>query len=203
MKKQLVLGLILIPALCEAQTSRKPALLKVNTQAPFDARCIAETRIEDKDAPGGFAKSANLPRPIGKMKVKSGGISLEAFPNQIAVFAGQYRGMTLRLINASTAPKAFQASDSRLYIVQEARDQKGEWKPIETLPSSFCGNSYHQVFLGPREFWSFAVPRYEGAFQTKLRFRLKEKNMLLYSNEFGGSINPKQFDFSQRASLIR
>jgi hypothetical protein len=77
-------------------------------------------------------------------------------------------------------------------------DLDGKWKPVEYLPSSWCGNSYHSVFLGPNEFWEFAAAKLNGTIKTKLRFRLqmssdKQKAGHIYSNEFDGSINPKQF----------
>jgi len=76
------------------------------------------------------------------------------------------------LVNTTKEQVTFSASDSRLYIVQEALDRDSKWKPIEYLPSSWCGNSYHHVFLGANEYWEFAAARYTGEFKTRLRFRL-------------------------------
>jgi hypothetical protein len=82
--------------------------------------------------------------------------------------------------------------------VQEALDRDGKWKPIEYLPSSWCGNSYHTVFLAANEYWEFTAARFTGKFKTKLRFRLDHQkpgaeDATIYSNEFEGGVNPKQF----------
>ena len=57
--------------------------------------------------------------------------------------------------------------------------------------------------VGPNEFWTFSAPRYQGEFQTKLRFALvrgdrdKPDEKPIYSNEFEGSINKEQFTQKQ------
>ncbi|MBL7973292.1 MAG: hypothetical protein JNJ85_00170 [Candidatus Kapabacteria bacterium] len=88
----------------------------------------------------------------------------------------------------------------------QALNSKGEWKDIEYLPSSWCGNSYHTLTLNSKHYWTFLTPVYEGEFKTKLRIELKyidptdksekrrDKNEItVYSNEYEGSINPGQF----------
>jgi hypothetical protein len=85
-------------------------------------------------------------------------------------------------------------------------NEKGIWKDIEYLPSSWCGNSYHTLTLEKMNYWAFTTPKYEGEIKTKLRIELKyldpkeksgkrrnRKEMTIYSNEFEGSINPGQF----------
>jgi len=73
-------------------------------------------------------------------------------------------------------------------------DAHGHWKPIDELPTTDCGNSYHRVFLSANHFWAFPAPRYAGSFVTKLRFRMQlPDGSVLHSNIFGGSINPGQF----------
>lgn len=70
---------------------------------------------------------------------------------------------------------------------------KGEWLPIEYLPSSGCGNSYHNVYLEENEYWVFKIPKFKGRIKTKLRYRLKiGKGEFIYSNEIPTSINKKQ-----------
>ena len=100
----------------------------------------------------------------------------------------------------------FNAQDSRLHMKVQALNSKGEWKDIEYLPRSWCGNSYHTLTLEPNNFWTFLTPIYEGDFKTKLRIELKhidsedksekswkKKEITIYSNEYEGSINPGQF----------
>ena len=159
--------------------------------------CYAASRIVDTKAPGGYGSSNNFSLPIGwVVPAIKGKVILVAQTNKNVVLAEKYIGMKLHLINATRKKIAFEAQDSRLAIIQEALDENGEWKPVEYLPSSWCGNSYHQVFLGPNEYWSFAVPRYAGSFKTKLRFKLEGVNPI-YSNEFEGSINKEQLSIQQ------
>lgn len=150
---------------------------------------------EDKDAPGGFGTSDNMPKANSVLRsVKKGELFLLALPNEQVAFRQKYAGMKVLLVNATNEEKAFAASDSRLSIVQEALDKDGKWKPVEYLPSSWCGNSYHRVFLGANEHWEFAAARYTGKIKTKLRFVMLGKDAeRIVSNEFDGSVNPKQF----------
>jgi len=159
----------------------------------------AGSKVEDKTALGGFWASQNFPKAVDpNMNVPLGVISLIALPVEETVSAEKYKGMKLLLVNTTNEQVAFSASDSLLYIVQEALDQNGEWKTIELMRRSSCGNSNHNVFLGANEYWEFAAARYTGEFKTRLRLRLvKQKSKTeqppIYSNEFEGSINQKQF----------
>ncbi len=154
----------------------------------------AGTSIKDPNALGGFGSSDNLPREAPAELLRDGELRLLVQPDQEVAFSGKYRGMRVFLLNGTDAPAEFAASDSRLSIVQEARDSEGVWKPIEYLPSSWCGNSYHKVFLAPGTCWEFAAPRFDGAFETELRFRLEREAGDLVSNTFPGRIHPEQFE---------
>ena len=88
------------------------------------------------------------------------------------------------------------------YLVLEARTGPGgQWKPVEAFPQTFCGNSFHRVFLEPGEYWDLSARRYSGSLKTKLRFRLEpggeqavtEGGQPIYSEEFDGSVSPGQF----------
>ena len=159
----------------------------------------AGSKIQDKTALGGFSSSQNFPKAVDpNMNVPQSVISLIALPNEEIVSAEKHKGMKLILVNTTNEQVAFSASDSLLYIVQEALSQNGEWKMIERMPSSNCGNSKHNVFLGANEYWVFAAAQYTGDFMTRLRFRLVQQKSTteqppIYSNEFEGSVNQKQF----------
>ena len=160
----------------------------------------AGSKIEDKTALGGFWASQNFPKAVAPtMRVPQSVISLVALPDAETIFDENYKGIKLLLVNTTNEQVAFSAADSRLYIVQEALDRNAEWKTIELMPYSSCGNSYHNVFLGANEYWEFAARRYTGDFKTMLRFRLaKQKSKTeqppIYSNEFEGSVNQKQLN---------
>jgi hypothetical protein len=159
--------------------------------------CRAVSSVLDEKARG-FAPSDNYPKAID-FKTPDGEprCYLLAEPEFVMDF-GKSKGMRLLLVNAAQDAITFQGCDSRLSLVQEALDKDRQWKPIEYLPSSWCGNSYHRLTLGPGDYWAFAAPRYRGSFATKLRFRLSErKGPQLVSNEFDGSINPEQFSVKQ------
>jgi hypothetical protein len=164
---------------------------------------FAGSRIVDKDAPGGFGPSDNFPRAIAPgMKVPEGQLSLVVLPDEESVFAKKYRGLKVLVVNSTTDTVGLAASDSRLNIVQEALDRDGQWKPIEYLPSSWCGNSYHTVFLGSNEYWEFDAARYSGRFKTKIRVTLNQRisndqMMVIHSNEYDGGVNPNQFKVQQ------
>jgi len=145
---------------------------------------------------GGFAPSDNLPKNIeSSMKDVKDQVYLVTFPDKVVNFGGGYRGMRVLLINGTSKQQAFSASDSMLPIIQEAKDENGAWKPIEYLPSSTDGNSYHTVYLDPKQYWQFSAPKYEGKVRTTLRFTMNGGQIV--SNEFQGSINPEQFTLKQ------
>jgi len=153
----------------------------------------AGSKIKDKLALGGFGPSDNFPHAItSDDAAKTSSWYLLAEPD-VVMEVGKSRYMRLSLVNATGHELAFDASDSCLTIVQEAKDDAGVWRSIEYLPSSWCGNSYHRVILGSTEFWSFPAARFRGANKTLLRFHMTLKDQHVYSNEFEGSVNPTQF----------
>jgi hypothetical protein len=147
---------------------------------------------------GGHSTSDNLPRSLAATDAPAvSGVALAALPDErrgYQVGTTVYDGYRVVLANASQAPLEIAASDSRLPIVQEALDVDGNWRPIEYLPSSFCGNSWHTLILQPGEYWDFTAPRYGGGLATELRFRMTlDDGTELHSQPVGGSIDPRQF----------
>ena len=154
----------------------------------------AASPVRDSEALGGFWRSDNLPRVID-FDVPSESVILLALPDETTLYNSSYSGFRVVLANATKDQLILNAADSRLRIVREALDSEGKWKPIEYLPSSWCGNSYHRVFLPPGQYWSFTAPTYSGSLPTMMRFVLYPSGDAepLYSNEFPGSVNPEQF----------
>jgi hypothetical protein len=158
------------------------------------------SRVPDREALGGFGPCARYPKDLGdKDWGDTGKVSLIAFPDE-AVRFGDYRGLAVRLINRAEQTVAFQASDSCLYLVQEARTEAGDWRPIEAPPTVICGNSFHRVFLKSDQYWEIPAPRYDGSVKTKIRFRLdpggeqEASRPPIYSREFEGRVNRVQFE---------
>lgn len=155
--------------------------------------CYAGNAQEDPNALGGYGGSNNLPKPL-KSALLSPELYLEIVDTPNVVFAKKYTGLYVRLINGGKEIVGVPASDSRISLVQEALDTDGTWKEIEYLPSSWCGNSYHSVYLQPSYYWEFTAPRYSGPQKTKLRFKLTlSPDRILHSPVYEGGIHPEQF----------
>ena len=201
MKRVLLVALIVslnTIAFAQGDSSREP-LEDLNIDFMLRGYFCAASPTKDEQALGLFGTSQNFPKAVEPDKnFPRGKISLVARPDVETAFAGKYKGLTVLLVNMTSQQVAFHAQDSRLNITQEALDTDFKWKPVEYLPSSWCGNSYHRVFLGPREYWSFAAARFTGKFKTRFRFRLDHQTsngqkITIYSNEFEGSLNKGQF----------
>ncbi len=206
-----MLFVVLISVCAQGQENRSPTPLEdINVEFMMRGYFLAGSLFKkDEEGFGGFGGSSNYPKALDKV-APDGVVSLIAMPDQDVIFAKKYKGLKVLLINGMDGRVKFTASDSRLSIVQEALDADGQWKPVEYLPGSFCGNSYHIVSLGPKEYWEFAAARYKGKFKTRLRFRLdwnksENENLRIYSNEFDGSVNAEQFTVMQghkRSSIM-
>lgn len=152
---------------------------------------------------GGWAVSDNGPRAVrASDRFAPGRLAVEVRPAEADTFARQFAGMKAYVYNTTGDTVALDAQDSRLYLKMQALDPQGQWRDIEYLPSSWCGNSYHTLRLRPGAYWSLVVPRYAGDFSTSLRVALTltrpsrnrpEQERVVYSNAFPGSINPGQF----------
>lgn len=151
---------------------------------------------------GGWGHSGNGPRSVRPAQhIPPATVSLRVEPQPVAkAFAEHFDGHMLYLANTTTDTVVFDAQDSSLFLTLQAQDAQGKWHDIEYNPSSFCGNSYHQVFLAPGQCWQLVVPAYAGGQPTQLRARLqapqsrgKRPKSDLLSNPFPGSVNPAQF----------
>ena len=180
------------------QVSDTSDVKPLNVKHMLRGYIYAGSKVKDTSALGGFGPCDNFPKKIDfEIESKKDNVYIVAQPEVATDFAGT-RGMRLLLVNLSDKTAAFNACDSRLNVVQEAKDKNGNWKPIEYLPSSWCGNSYHSVLLPANEYWEFPAPRYTGEIKTKLRFKLTDQDgWTLVSNEFDGSINIEQFTEKQ------
>lgn len=90
--------------------------------------------------------------------------------------------------------------DYSIYILQEAMDKNGLWKPIEYWESSDCGNSFGEIKIEPNEIIQTKSTKYSGNYKTKIRFKLSANDKVFYSNSLNGTINPNKLiipnDFS-------
>jgi hypothetical protein len=154
----------------------------------------------DEDRSGGWAVSNNLPQQFAKNQFPKNQLAIRIDTTTTDTFALKYYGYRVYLSNTTTDTAFFDAQDSRLYMKLQAENAQGNWKDIEYLPGSFCGNSYHELQLEPGACWQFIMPVYEGEIKTRIRIQLSLKNRknpsvekMLYSNIIYGSVNPGQF----------
>lgn len=132
--------------------------------------------------------------------------SIKVQPNEDTLFYQQratYQGIALYMVNETKDTiKIDTRRDGMLLIVIEALDKQGKWKRIESWLSDLDYNNGKEniAMLNPQHYWKFSMPKYAGGFKTLLRAKLsyvrqvhsKEK-IIIYSNEFEGTINPAQF----------
>ena len=160
----------------------------------------AGTSQADPTALGGFYEDNNTPKkltPEISEYSKSNALEIVVKTDLTTEFEKGISGFKVFIINKSDSMKELPAQDSRLYLKRQAFFNN-QWRDVEYLPSSWCGNSYHKVFIEPNEYWEFSAPCLKGKIATKFRFELFVNDTLtLYSNEFEGSFNARQLKKEQ------
>lgn len=152
----------------------------------------ANSSIVDSNAPGGFGGSSNSPKTIKKQFSIEKDLFLKIDTTKIITIGKNHNGYNFYIGNKTDSIIELSASDSRLYVIAEVY-YKDKWQPIEYLPSSWCGNSYHTVYLKPNEYWKFEIPKFKGKIRSKMRYRLMiGKGKYVYSNEIMISFNKGQ-----------
>lgn len=131
----------------------------------------ASSRPHPKDL-GGFGRSSNTAKPIIAETFPPNQLCVVVNTDQSVESGDGYYSYKVEVANTLKRVIELGAQDSRLYMKVQALDKHAQWRDIEYLPSSWCGNSYHVLTLAPNHFWSFMTPKYEGEFKTKLRIAL-------------------------------
>jgi hypothetical protein len=78
-------------------------------------------------------------------------------------------------------------------LLQEAKDDDGNWKPIEYRVPAMCGNGYADYILAPYYYIITSIYKYSGDYNTEIRVKVTRGKESFYSNTFRGSINKGQF----------
>ena len=100
--------------------------------------------------------------------------------------------------NSSNENLVLVPQDNSLYLIQEAIDKKGNWKPIDFWGFSTCGNSYdRKINFNSNQIIELDSPKYKGDFSTKIRFKLRLNNQVYYSNSLPSTINISKFQKSK------
>lgn len=172
--------------------------IDLNINFMLRGHIYAQSSAVENLGQGGFAVSDNLPKKINdSLSFQDSGLILKIDTMIATTIDEKYNGYRLFIANTSDTIVKLKASDSRLYAIAEVF-YKGEWKPIEYLPISWCGNSYHVVFLNMDEYWTFNIPKFTGKIKTKLRYKLMiGTDKYIYSNEIPTSINKGQLKEKQ------
>ena len=194
--KQTILTTAIILLLCSVTFGQKKQDLNIDFM--LRGHFYAKSSIIDTTALGGFGGSDNLPKKINEnFTFTTDELLLKIDTTQTTTINDKYNGYKLYIANKTDTIVQLEASDSRLNVIAEVF-YKGDWKPIEYLPSSWCGNSYHYVYLKQNEYWEFDIPKFTGKIKTKLRYKLiLGKDNYLYSNEILTSINMGQLKNKQ------
>ncbi|WP_224994308.1 hypothetical protein [Cesiribacter sp. SM1] len=150
---------------------------------------------EDSTALGGFYEDANAPKVINeriRQLSKPSQFQMIVQIDSLAEFQKGIKGFKVFLVNSTNSVISLEAQDSRLNLKRQVF-YNNQWLDVEYLPSSWCGNSYHSVFIKPGEYWDFTAPCLKGKHQAKFRFELAvDEQERIYSNEFSGSFNKRQ-----------
>lgn len=184
-------------------TSIHPALSDVNVDYMMRGYFYAYSspeKTEENIHGGGWAISNNFPKKLSGKRFEENSLSITIDTHTTDTFARSYNGYPVYVANTTTDTCQFHAQDSRLSMQMQALDREGNWKDIDYLPSSWCGNSYHVLSLEPGAYWKFVIPKFEGEIPTKLRIQLEyidalhpKNDKVIYSNTIDGAINPAQF----------
>ncbi len=105
------------------------------------------------------------------------------------------------IYNPSEDTLAIYTEFGMAFMIQEALNENGEWQPIEYWLSAYLGidsttnpDIYGYSLIPPKYALIQKTPVYNGDFKTKLRFKLKFNDQIIYSNSFQGFINKNQFN---------
>ncbi len=157
---------------------------------------------EELNGFGGWGTSENSSKKIATKKIRLSDSSTLQVIIDTTKRTNWYghRGIKIYVVNASKDTLYFNAQNSRIYLNLQAQKTSGEWADIEYIPNSWCGNSYHTLFLSSGEYWELEGPSFSGSINTKIRAKLAYRKKLeqnhrdiVYSNEISGSVNPAQF----------
>lgn len=190
----------------EQKEKKSDSLVCLNIDYMMRSYFFAYSKSHKNDL-GGYWQSDNQPNAIVDMDgLEVNKLNLFVNRNLNCPFDENYNGLKVLIANTTANNIFFRAQDSRLHMNVMALDINNNWRDIEYIPNSWCGNSYHTLTLEPNNYWSFVTPIYKGSFKTKLKIKLEyldpndttsstisKKKFIIYSNEYEGSINPGQF----------
>tara|TARA_R110002012_G_scaffold306153_1_gene510666 strand:- start:643 stop:1326 length:684 start_codon:yes stop_codon:yes gene_type:complete len=156
-------------------------LLIFDLNAQTSEMVINENQI-DRD----FVLSLKLKEKIKEQSKFENEINLILEKNNDSLYS-------IYVFNKTTDSLKISSQDWHLFLIQEAKNQNGEWKPIEYWRYSWCGNSYLTDKLDPNGILKTESKVYKGSFETQIRFKLLNDNKIYYSNSIAGFVDLTQF----------
>ena len=110
---------------------------------------------------------------------------------------------SIYVINKTSDPISISKQDWSLFLIQEAKNKNGEWKPVEYWQYSTCGNSYLSEKIKPNGILKTESLAYFGNFKTEIRFKLLNSDQIYYSNPINGFVNLSQFSVPSKITENR
>lgn len=107
------------------------------------------------------------------------------------------KALPIYIVNHTKKSIIISEQETELILIQEALDKNGNWKPIDYMTFSYCGNSYGEYILRPNYYLMSKIYKYKGNFETFLRVKMASDTSITYSRPFRGSINLSQFNVSK------
>ncbi len=95
----------------------------------------------------------------------------------------------------------FPNQDGSLIGLIEAIDNKGDWRPIQYWWFSWCGNSYMDLILPPKNSIQIGLNNKFGDIKTKMRLKIHGRDTIYYSNEFAGTVSTDDFIINNKTKL--
>lgn len=180
--------------LCCIQYSSAQECLNIRYQ--LRSSCYAGTSLVDSAVSGGFEEFFNSPKaltPSIASYTKPNALQVVVRTDLTTIIGKNVQAFHVLVVNTSDSISRLPAQDGRLYLIRQVF-YKDQWRDIEYLPSSWCGNSYYDVLIQPQAYWTFEVPCLRGRIRAKFRYKLSLEGdkANIYSNEFKGSFNKKQ-----------
>ncbi|QNR25170.1 hypothetical protein [Croceimicrobium hydrocarbonivorans] len=138
------------------------------------------------------------------------GLELLIDPNTSVPFSKSYNfGGSPRdyfpvyFVNSTNKDKVFYGKDGHVFGIQEAKEKRNQWHPIEVKGYDFCGNGRWAMIIHPQEFVVVLMQKYQGDYETEIRSRFKIGENIFVSKPYEGSIFKSQFSLPDSSYLLR
>jgi hypothetical protein len=104
------------------------------------------------------------------------------------------KGYPVFLVNKTKKNLYLTLEDGDVMMIQEAKDENGNWRPIEEWWYSDCGSSINTpLTFRPGKLGMTRIRKYDGGYETELRVRVATgEGAFIYSHTFRGRISKEQ-----------